>query len=83
MADNNSLAALSIEKLTKRRDLIKGVLIAFGVMWLLLIAFAVYFLVAKSTAKLFIPLAVFPMTLLPIYIQLPALNKESKNRKQQ
>ena len=80
MANNNSLAALSTEKLTKRRDLIKSVLISFSMMWLLLLCLATYFLVTKSTAKLFMPLAAFPITLLPLFLQLKPLNTEIKNR---
>lgn len=82
MANNNSLAALSTEKLIKRRDLIKSVLISFGMMWLLLLCLAIYFLVAKSTGKLFMPLAAFPITLLPLFLQLKPLNTEIKNREQ-
>lgn len=76
----NPFADLSTEKLIKRRDLLKGVLIAFAIMWLLLIAVATYFYITKSTLKMFIPMAILPMTLLPSFIQLTLLNKELKSR---
>lgn len=76
----NPFADLSTEKLIKRRDLLKGVLIAFAIMWLLLIAVATYFYITKSTLKMFIPMAILPMTLLPSFIQLTLLNKELKVR---
>mgnify|MGYP003576554120 FL=1 len=76
----NPFADLSTEKLIKRRDLLKGVLIAFAIMWLLLIAVATYFYITKSTLKMFIPMAILPMTLLPSFIQLTILNKELKTR---
>ncbi len=82
MGNNNSLAVLSTEKLTKRRDLIKSVLISFSIMWILLLCLAIYFLVTKSTAKLFMPLAAFPITLLPLFLQLKPLNTELKKREQ-
>lgn len=82
MANDNSLAALSTEKIIKRRNLLKGVLTGFSLMWLVLIALAVYFYVTKSNAKLFIPLAVFPMTLLPLFLQLKTLHSELKKREQ-
>lgn len=83
MANNAPLAELSTEKLLKRRNLLKGVLTAFSLFWLLLLCLAAYFWVAKSNAKLFMPLAVFPVTLLPLFLQLKPLQTELKNRKQQ
>ncbi|MNK11547.1 hypothetical protein D3C87_295890 [compost metagenome] len=83
MANNNSLAELSTEKLIKRRDLLKGVLIAFGIFWVLLIGLAFYFYIAKSKATLFIPLMAFPVTLFPLLLQLKPLSTEIKNREQQ
>lgn len=83
MTNSNSLAELSTEKLIKRRNLLKGVLTGFGIMWILILGLAVYFYVAKSTAKLFIPLTMLPLTLLPLFLQLKPLDTELKNRKQQ
>ncbi len=83
MANKNSLAELSTEKLIKRRNLLKGVLTGFGIMWLLILGLAIYFYVTKSTAKLFMPLAILPMTLLPLLLQLKPLDTELKNREQQ
>ncbi|SOD14346.1 hypothetical protein [Pedobacter xixiisoli] len=79
---NTPLAELSTENLTKRRDLLKGVLIAFSIFWVLLIGLAIYFYIAKAKATLFIPLMVFPITLLPLFLQLKPLQTELKNRKQ-
>lgn len=80
---NIPLAELSTENLTKRRNLLKGVLTAFSIFWLLLIGLAVYFYVTKSNAKLFIPLTVFPITLLPLFLQLKPLNTELEKRNKQ
>lgn len=80
---NNTLAALSTEKLIKRRDLFKGVIIGFGMVWLAVIGLAIYFLITKNTYKLFFPLATFPIAMLPSFIQWNLLNKEIKNRQQQ
>lgn len=80
---NNTLAELSTENLTKRRNLLKGVLTSFSIFWVLLIGLAVYFYITKSNAKLFIPLAIFPVTLLPLFLQLKPLNTELRKRKQQ
>lgn len=78
----NPFADLSTESLVKKRDLLKGVLIAFGMMWVVLLGVAIYFYITKSTLKLFIPMAILPMTLLPSFIQLTLLNKELKTRQQ-
>lgn len=78
----NPFADLSTENLIKKRDLLKSVLIAFGIMWVVLIGVAIYFYITKSTLKIFIPMAILPMTLLPSFLQLSLLNKELKNRQQ-
>lgn len=75
-----TLAELSTEDLSKRKNLLKGVLIAFSSFWVVLIGLAIYFYVAKSNAKLFVPLLIFPITLLPLFLQLKPLSSELKNR---
>jgi len=82
MTHNTSLAELIIEKLFKRRDLFKGVTIGFGILWMAVVALAVYFLITKHTYKLFIPLAILPVTMLPSIIQWSMLSKELKKREQ-
>lgn len=80
--NKNPLSELSNEKLLKRRDSLKGLLIAFGVILVFLIGLAIYFYFTKSNAKLFVPLMAIPFTLMPVYIQLRALNAELKLRSQ-
>ncbi|MDQ8006199.1 MAG: hypothetical protein REI64_15465 [Pedobacter sp.] len=48
----NPFADLSTESLVKKRDLLKGVLIAFGMMWVVLLGVAIYFYITKYTLKL-------------------------------
>ncbi|WP_129715144.1 hypothetical protein [Pedobacter sp. SYP-B3415] len=78
----NGFDHLNVEQLTKRRNVLKGFLIGCCVVWLGIFGLAIYFYVYKSTAKLFIPLAVLPATLLPIFISLATIDKEIKSRPQ-
>ncbi|WP_311951326.1 hypothetical protein [Mucilaginibacter terrae] len=81
---NNSLLELSIQDLIKRRDLLKGVLIGFSILWLLILGMMVYFLINKSSTKTLIPFAILPtalpVTILPVYIYMNTLNNKIKLR---
>lgn len=81
---NNSLSELSNDKLIKRRDLFKGVLIGIGLVWLLMIAFVIYIYTTKDTTNfsfvVFLPIFILPVTLTPLFINVGMLNKEVKSR---
>lgn len=80
----NIYEELTNEKLIKKRDLFKGVLIGFGVIFVLAIAIVIYIFTAKgfknvSIATL-IPVFTLPMIFVPLLINLNLLNKEIKSR---
>ena len=72
------------EKLLKRRDLLKGISIGFGVIFIIAIAVAVYILTGKDFKKAsfatLIPIFTLPITFVPVLINLGLLNKEIKAR---
>ncbi len=71
------LQELSTEELTKRKSLLTGCLIAFGI----LVVFAAFLLIfLKAKPVFFIPLFVFPVILMPIFISLKPLSNELKAR---
>ncbi|PSK91531.1 hypothetical protein [Taibaiella chishuiensis] len=80
MKEKNNLSALSTEDLLKRRNLLKSVLIAFAVLWLLMIGVSIFLLLNKARATTFFPMIILPLTLLPALIQMNAVNKELKAR---
>ena len=68
---------LSLAELNKTRSKLKGALIAFIILGVL-ISLALFFLKAKLV--LFIPVMVLPITWLPIYISLKSVNDEIRLR---
>lgn len=77
----NKFSGLNTEELIKKRNFLKGILIGVGIVgFCLIFGMALYFYFNKSSAKLFIPLAVLPVTLLPAYLQLKAMDTEIKSR---
>jgi uncharacterized BrkB/YihY/UPF0761 family membrane protein len=72
------------EKLLKRRDLFKGISIGFGLIFIILIAVAIYILTGKdfkkSSIATLIPIFTLPVTFVPVLINLSLLNKEIKVR---
>jgi len=68
---------LSLEELNKTKSKLKGALIAFIILGVL-ISLALFFLKAKLV--LFIPAMVLPITWLPIYISLKSVNDEIRLR---
>jgi len=81
----NTYEELSNEKLLKRRDLFKGVLIGFGVIFLLAIGIIIYILNVKGLKNVsiatLVPIFTLPIIFMPILINLSLLNKEIKSRK--
>lgn len=80
----NPFAELADEKLIKRRDLLKGILIGIAMMWLLIALFFAYIFFTRgfknNTFIILLPLITLPVTLLPTFINLNFLNKEIKSR---
>ena len=80
----NPFSDLTDEKLIKRRDLLKGILIGIGVVWILIAAFFAYIFFTRGFKNnsfiVLIPLFTLPITLLPTFINLNFLNKEIKSR---
>ncbi|GEM_PF-4351441 len=77
----NNPSDSTIEELIKRKKLLQSVLIAFTIIWLMILVLAIYFLISKSTYKLFLPLLPLPIILTPIFIQFGLINKELSLRK--
>ncbi|WP_293916303.1 MULTISPECIES: hypothetical protein [unclassified Sphingobacterium] len=76
----SNLKELSIERLTYRKNLIKGILIGAVIVWIAMLGMAVYVYLHISSLKLFIPVAALPVTLIPMISVLKVLNTEIKNR---
>ncbi|MHA4894009.1 hypothetical protein ACXZ1K_04600 [Pedobacter sp. PWIIR3] len=80
----NTTAALTNEQLIKKKDLLKGVSIGFGIIYIIAIAILIYIFATKGFKNLsigLIPIFTFPLTLLPLLINLNTVNKEIKARK--
>lgn len=80
----NIYEELTNEKLLKKRDLLKGVSIGFGVIFLLAIAAIIYIFSVKGIKNVsiatLIPVFTLPFVFMPILINLSLLNKEIKSR---
>lgn len=80
----NPFAALANDKLIKRKNLFKGILIGFAITWLLIaLTFAYIFFTRgfkNNSFIVLIPLSTLPITLLPTFINLNLLTKEIKSR---
>ena len=80
----NPFAELADEKLIKRKDLLKGILIGFALIWLLTALFFAYIFFTRGFKNnsfiILIPLFTLPITLLPTLINLNFLAKEIKSR---
>ncbi|MGJ1418916.1 hypothetical protein ACR79T_04765 [Sphingobacterium spiritivorum] len=64
----------------ERRNLVKGILIGAVIVWFFMIGMAFYVYMNISSLKLFIPVAVLPVTLIPMINALKVLNAEIKTR---
>ncbi len=84
MDKKNELSELSDEKLIKRRDLLKGVLIGMYAVCILLIVLLLYIFFYKEFSTIsiatFIPVFMLPVITLPLLFQVNTLNKEIKSR---
>ena len=77
---NNNYEKLTDEELLKKRDLLKGVTIGFGILMLLAIAVLGYLLGSKgfknTSVAVFIPMMVLPFTYMPLIINYNLVKKE-------
>ena len=84
MDKKNDLAELSDEKLIKRRDMLKGVLIGMYAVCIVLIFLLLYIFFNKGFSSIsiatFIPVFMLPVITLPLLFQVNTLNKEVKSR---
>ena len=84
MDKKNDLAELSDEKLIKRRDMLKGVLIGMYAVCIVLIFLLLYIFFNKGFSAIsiatFIPVFMLPVITLPLLFQVNTLNKEVKSR---
>lgn len=80
----NKLSELSDEKLLKKRDLLKGVTIGFGMIVILILVFFIYIFFTKGFDNIpvasLVPTIALPVTFLPLLIILGELNKEVKSQ---
>ncbi|MDF2382163.1 hypothetical protein JMG10_11835 [Nostoc ellipsosporum NOK] len=77
------LTEQSIEQLTKQKRVFTGILVAFFIVWLVLIGSIIYIFVNKKPnyALLVVAFALWP-TMLPAIVNLGKVNKEIKARTQ-
>ncbi|RZK19375.1 MAG: hypothetical protein EOO86_07800 [Pedobacter sp.] len=71
----------TLESLIKRKDLLKGVMIGLGVVYLVAAAILIYLAVTKGLNKVsvaLIPICISPITLLPLLINYNSLKKVIK-----
>lgn len=78
----SKLSELSTEQLLKRKQLLKGAFIGLSIVWLFALGVALYLYINKSVGKAFMPVVAFPLTILPVFMQIGALNAELKSRNQ-
>jgi high-affinity Fe2+/Pb2+ permease len=81
MKETNAFSNLSDEKLLKRRDLMKGVLIGFGILFLVIIFVMIFLFRNFNSNKItLVPVFLLPVTFLPLLITYNLINKEVKSR---
>lgn len=84
MNQKNDLSELSDEKLIKRRDLFKGILIGMYSVCVILVVLLLYIFFNNGFSNLsivtFLPVILLPVITLPLAFQLSTLNKEVKSR---
>ena len=77
---NNNYEELTDEELLKKRDLLKGVTIGFGIVMLLAIIVLGYLLGSKgfknTSIAVFIPMMLLPFTYMPLIINYNLIKKE-------
>ncbi|MNJ97500.1 hypothetical protein D3C87_152500 [compost metagenome] len=72
-----NLQEFNPEELTKRKALLTGCLAGFGVLVVLAAFLLIFF---KAEPVLFVPLFVFPIILMPLFILLKSVNDELRSR---
>jgi len=80
----SKLSELSVEKLIKRRDLLKGASIGLGIVYILAVTLIIYFITANGFKEIpfaaLIPVFALPVTFTPLIANISLLNKEIKSR---
>ena len=78
----NVYQELTNEKLLKKRDLLKGISIGFGIIFLLSIAIFIYLFLTKGSILFatLVPFFAMPVTFVPLMMNLDLMNKEIKSR---
>jgi hypothetical protein len=66
---------------TKQRDFFKGLLIGACILWLLILAAAIYFYSKKDNIALFIPAFSLIVVFLPVYLRFKSLDAKIKSKK--
>lgn len=72
-----NLTEFNSEELTKRKALLTGCLVGFGILVVLAACLLIFL---KAAPVLFVPLFVFPIILMPVFILLKSVNDELKSR---
>jgi hypothetical protein len=79
-----TLAEISNEELLKKRDLMKGVIIGFSIIYLFVLAFILYLVLTRGFKNIspvvFTPVFICTITLMPLLIYFGMLKKEMKSR---
>lgn len=82
--NKNPFEELTNEKLIKRRNLLKGVVIGFAVFFVITVGILIYLFATKGSKNMpiatLIPVFTLPVTMMPILISLASMNKEIKSR---
>lgn len=80
----NKLSELTIDQLVKKRDLLKGVSIGIGILYIVVLAIIIYLFVTKGLKNVsyaaLIPVFALPVTLTPVLGNMSLLEKEIKSR---
>jgi len=74
----------SVEALIKRKDLLKGVMLGLGLVYLVAFGILIYLAVTKGLSKVsiaLIPICLSPLTLLPLLLNFNSLKKVIASRK--
>jgi len=80
----NKISEFTKEQLIKKKELLKGIAIGFGIIYLVIVILLIYILLNSSKSisiAALIPIFVLPVTFNPIFMNLGMINKELKSRK--
>ncbi|MFN7100470.1 MAG: hypothetical protein ACK4M4_08870 [Flavobacterium sp.] len=77
----NTITDLSDEKLLQREKSLKGVLIGFGILFIIAIGTMMSLYANKPfNPVLFVPSFIFPFTMLAVFVQYNSIKTEKKSR---